>query len=198
MKLKKIIPLIALFAIVIVGVVCSINISAPEDARAQYFCNNKVFSFDLRVDVESVDGDKLYTINGEIFSAYEDDLKMINNANVVVRETNDIFNLISQNEHVVYSGDELLYRCDGKIKLFADSYVVFDADGNKIAHVDFNIFDTVGIMTDTNGNIIARYDSAWFRRDYVVSVFDKCEIDDESVLMIFASYVSDVRADSAN
>lgn len=198
MKFKKLIPAMIVFATIIVGALCSVNINTPGGAKSQYFCDSALFSLNLHVDVESMDGDILYAIDGEIFSAYEDDLRMANKSNTVVRETNDIFNLISQNEHVIYGGDELMYRCDGKIKLFADSYVVFDAYGNKIANVSFNMFDTVGTMTDMDGNVIARYDSAWFRRDYIVSIFDKCEIDDESVLMIFASYVSDVRADNAN
>lgn len=192
---------IALYAIVIIilatlFIVGNTNISAPSNAKSQYFCDNELISFDLRITVKSIDGDKLYVIDGEIFSTYEDDLRMTDSNENIVRETNDIYNLISQNEHVIYGNNKLMYRCDGKIKLLADSYVVYDADGNKIANVDFNMFDTVGIMTDMDGDVIARYDSSLLRRDYIVSVFDKCDIDDESILMIFASYVSDLRADS--
>ena len=86
----------------------------------------------------------------------------------------------------------------GKIKLFADSYDVFDADGNKIAFVSFNMFDTSGVMKNMDGDIIARYDSALSRKDYIVSIYDNCQIDDESILLIFASYVSDKRADDSN
>jgi hypothetical protein len=58
------------------------------------------------------------------------------------------------------------------------------------------MFDTRGIMYNMDGKVIARYDSALSRYDYIVSIYDDCQIDDESVLMIFASYVSDKRADN--
>ena len=93
---------------------------------------------------------------------------------------------------------ELIYVCDGKIKWFADSYDVFNKDGDKIAYVKFNMWDTKGTMVDMDGNVIAKYNSAWSRYDYIVSIYDNCPIDDESILMIFASYVSDVRSDSRN
>ena len=61
--------------------------------------------------------------------------------------------------------------------------------------VTMNLFDTKYIM---DGKEIARYDSSLFGYDYVITIFDECDMDDESVLMIFASYVSDKRADSQN
>lgn len=182
----------------IVIVLFTSQIYAPSDAKSQYFCNRKWLSFDMNVKVEDMNGNYKYTIDGEFFAAYEDDLAMKNSNGDIVRKTNDQFNFISQNQHDIYQGDELLYVCDGKIKWFADSYDVFDKDGNKIAHVNFNIWDTKGIMKDMDGNVIAKYNSAWSRYDYIVSIYDKCQIDDESVLMIFASYVSDVRSDSEN
>lgn len=184
--------------IFIIITIFTFDIAAPNDAQSQYFCDYKNMTFDMDVVVEDMSGNKLYNIDGEVFAAFEDDLAMTGTDNQVVRHTNDIYNFITQNEHVIYSGDdELLYKCDGKIKIFADSYDVFNADGDKIAYVSFNMFDTQGIMKDMNGKIIARYDSAFSRKDYIVSIYDECDIDDESVLMIFASYVSDKRADSS-
>ena len=206
MKLKsetksKIVIYIISFVLVLVifGVAALFPINAPDGAKSQYFCDNhSFFSLDLNVDVEDMSKNDLYNINGEIFALYEDDLTMKNNSGDVVRATDDVFNLISQNNHAIYDGDKVLYHCNGQIKLFADSYEILDSENNKIAHVEFNMFDTVGIMRDNYGNVIARYDSAWLRYDYIVSIFEGCEIDDESVLMIFASYVSDVRADSSS
>lgn len=196
--MKKIIPYLIIIAIILSVVGFTLTINAPNDAKTQYFCDYKHVTLDMEVDVENMSGEKMYNINGEVFSAYEDDLAMSNMDGETVRHTNDIYNLITQNEHVIYSNDGLMYSCDGKIKFFADSYVVYDASGNKVANVDFNMFDTVGIMKDVNGKTIARYDSALSRKDYIVSIYDGCEIDDESVLMIFASYVSDKRADDSN
>ena len=177
----------------------STNITAPNDADTQYFCDYHNISFDMNIDVQDIGGKSLYTINGEFFASYEDDLAMTTKSGQLVKHTNDVYNFITQNEHVIYDAENnLCYKCDGKIKLFADSYDVFDADGNKIAFVSFNMFDTSGVMKNMDGDIIARYDSALSRKDYIVSIYDNCQIDDESILLIFASYVSDKRADDSN
>ena len=181
--------------VLLVITVCTLNITAPSDAQNQYFCDYQHMTLDMEVVVEDMNGNKLYDINGEVFAAFEDDLAMATANGDVVCYTNDIYNLISQNAHEIYRDEQLIYTCDGKIKIFADSYNVYDKDNNKIAYVDFNMFDTVGIMRNVDGDVIARYDSALSRKDYIVSVYDNCNIDDESVLMIFASYVSDLRAD---
>ena len=196
---KSIFVYIAIAVLAVVITLLTINITAPQDADVQYFCDFHNISFDMDVDVQDMNGNSLYTINGEFFAAYEDDLAMTTKGGQLVKHTNDVYNFITQNEHVIYDAENnLCYKCDGKIKLFADSYDVFDADGNKIAFVSFNIFDTSGIMKDMDGNVIARYDSALSRKDYIVSIYDNCQIDDESVLLIFASYVSDKRADDSN
>lgn len=195
--MKKFIPYIIIVIIALAITMCTLTISAPSEYKSQYTCDVKLISLDMNVDIDDANGNYCYNINGEIFAAYEDDLTMKNKDGDIVKTTDDKYNFITQNEHVIMNGDDVAYICDGKIKLFADSYDVFDADGNKIAYVKFNMFDTAGIMIDMDGNEIARYDSALSRYDYVVSIFDACKIDDESVLMIFASYFSDVRADSA-
>lgn len=195
---------VVLIFVVVVGIIggvlfgCGIfSINAPTEYKTQYNCDYKVVSMDLDVGVVGTDGSR-YNINGEIFSAYEDNLTMKNVDGEIVKVSNDDFNFISQNNHTIMTGDDVEYICDGKIKLFADSYDVYDSEENKVAYVSFNMIDTVGVMTDIDGNEIARYDSAVFGYDYVVTIFDGCEMDDESVLMIFASYVSDKRADNSN
>mgnify|MGYP003291947822 CR=1 FL=1 len=194
MKGKVIIaPVIIILTILIASLLFTIK--GPSDASIQYFCNQKMLSWDLNIDVEN----GMYKIDGELFSTYEDDLAMTNKGGDLVRKTDDQYNFITQNNHAIYDKDgNVLYGCNGKFKLFADSYEVVDKDGEKVATVNFNMFDTVGVMRDNNGNIIARYDSALWRKDYIVSIYDGCTIDDESILMIFASYVSDVRADNQN
>lgn len=194
MKRKVIIvPVIIILTILFASIFFIVK--GPSDASAQYFCNQKMLSLDLNIDVEN----GMYKIDGELFSTYEDDLAMTNKNGELVRKTDDQFNFITQNNHAIYDQEgNVLYGCNGKFKLLADSYEVVDKDGNQIATVDFNMFDTSGVMRDNAGSVIAKYDSALFRQDYIVSIYDGCEIDDESILMIFASYVSDVRADSKN
>lgn len=177
--------------------VCFI-IRTPDDADKLYHCDVNLISLGLNIDIEDKSGNRVYEIEGEIFSKYEDDLKMRNMDDTIVRATDDKYNLISQNEHIITDGNKTLYICDGKIKIFADSYDVYDAEEKKLAKVRFNMFDTSGTMEDMNGNVIATYHSALSRKDYAVAVYDTSIVDEESTLMIFASYVSDVRADNKN
>ena len=193
---------VVLICVVVIGIVFCIlsgfgvfGIDAPTEYKSQYNCDYKVISMTLNVDVVGNDESK-YNISGEFFSKYEDNLKMKNVDDEVVKVSDDHFNFISQNNHTIMSGDDVEYICDGKIKFFADSYDVYDAEKNKIAYVSFNMLDTVGVMIDMDGKEIARYDSSLLGYDYVITIFDECDMDDESVLMIFASYVSDKRADS--
>ena len=190
--IKFVLGLVVIVGIIVFAIAGN-GINAPTEFKSQYNCDVNLIS--LKVDVD-ITGTNKYNITGEIMSAYEDDLMMKNKNGDTVKIADDSYNFISQNNHVIMNGDDVEYVCDGKIKWLADSYDIYDADSNKIAYVKFNIFDTVGVMVDNDGNEIARYDSGYFRYDYVVSIFDNCEIDDESVLMIFASYFSDKRADA--
>lgn len=192
------VSLLVIFGIIVAVCAGAFSVDVPTEYKSQYNCDLKVVSLGMEVSVVGVHDESRYNINGEIFSAYEDDLEMKNAAGEIVRITDDKYNLISQNEHVIMNGEDAEYICDGKIKVFADSYDIFDVEGNKVAYVKFNMLDTSGVMVDNDGNEIARYDSGLLRYDYVVSIFDGCEMDDESVLMMFASYVSDKRADAAN
>lgn len=203
MKMKNRFSVVGIFivAVCVVFVLLAgfgvFGIDLPTEYKEQYNCDYKVISLNLNVDVVGTNGND-YNIRGEVLSTYEDDLVMKNADGDIVKVTDDKFNFISQNNHIIMSGDTVEYICDGQIKIFADSYNIYDADENKVAYVYFNILDTVGIMKDMAGNEIARYDSAAFRKDYVVTIFDDCEIDSESILMIFGSYVSDKRADDSN
>ena len=200
---KKINLGVCVSLLVVLGVVIAVcvgvfSVNIPTEYKSQYNCDLKVVSLGMKVSANGVHDGSRYEISGEVFSAYEDDLEMKNGSGEVVRTTDDKYNFISQNEHVIMNGKDAEYICDGKIKIFADSYDIFDVGGNKVAYVKFNMLDTSGVMVDNEGNEIARYDSGLLRYDYVVSIFDGCEMDDESVLMMFASYVSDKRADAAN
>ena len=184
----------------VVGIIAlfgGLRINAPTEYETQYNCNYKLVSMTLNVDVVGSNNND-YNIYGEFFSAYEDNLTMKDAGGEVIKVSADDYNFISQNNHTIMKDDTVEYICDGKIKIFADSYDVYDADSNQIAYVSFNMWDTVGVMIDMDGKEIARYDSSLLGYDYVVSIFDGCEMYDESVLMIFASYVSDKRADSSN
>jgi hypothetical protein len=47
-----------------------------------------------------------------------------------------------------------------------------------------------------NGVVLASYQSGYFVRDYCVEIFDNTQLDDLSILMIFASHHNDYIADA--
>ena len=199
MKFSNVAFILVTIAIIVgVFVAMVMPIPAPNNAASQYFCDAKPFAFTLNVDVENMSGEKLYNINGEFFAKYEDNLAMIDNNKNIVREMADDYNFITQNDHTILDGNGVLYVMEGNYKLFGDSYKVYDNEKNQVATINFDMFMTSGVMKDMDGNTIAQYDSTIFRSDYVVSVFDGCDIDDDSVLMMFASAHSDARSDSSD
>lgn len=187
-------------AVMILGMLISafIPLSAPQNAKSQYFCNVKVLSLTLDIDIENMSNEALYNVKGEFFSAYEDNLTMTDVEGNNVREMKDDYNLISQNDHTIVNGDSVLYIMEGNFKFFGDSYKIFDANKEQIATLECDTFMTSCTLKDMQGNVIAQYNSRIFRQDYIVSIFDECTIDDTSVLMMFASAKSDVRADSSS
>ena len=188
------------FIIVIIAVVltavCAVMSYAeiPDTYKSQYENDVKIVSLNLKVNASSDNAE--YSIEGEILSKLEDNLTMKDSDGQVVRKMIDEYNLISQNNHsIVDSENNVTYTCNGRIKVFADSYDVYK-DGQKVAYAEFNVFDTEGKLYNANGEKIAQYNSGYFRKDYTVTVFESCKMEDEDVLMIFASYVSDKRADA--
>ena len=160
----------------------------PTEYKAQYAHNVNVMSLKLSMTV-----DNIYTIEGEFFSKMEDNLTMTDSEGQVVRKMADNYNLVSQNDHVI-SGGNVEYIAKGLIKVGADSYDVY-VDEEKVAYVKFNLWDTEGILYNAEGVKIAQYTSGLLMSDYTVSIFEECSIADEDILMFFASYVSDKRAD---
>lgn len=183
-------------AIVVAVATIVIPIRKPENAKSQYNCNTHPFALTVDIDVAGADKDDAYNITGEFFSAYEDNLTMRDQNGDVVREMDDSYNFISQNDHVILDGNGILYSCEGNINIMGNSYDIFNNQKEQIGTVEFNAWNTRGEMRNMDGVVVAQYDSNIFCTDYVVSVFENCEIDDASVLMMFASYFSDIRADS--
>ena len=183
-------------AILVVVVGMLVPLRAPQGAESQYFCDVSVLSPRLKIAISDMDNNQLYTVGGEFFHSYEDNLFMDDGNGNVVREMRDDYNFISQNDHFFFDSNGYMYRMNGNFKLLADSYSVYDVDDNHIADIQCSLGMNKIVMTDTDGNVIAQCNSNIVRYDYIVSIFDNCEIDDESVLIMFASCVSDARADS--
>ncbi len=203
MKIKGVHPTIiacAVLAVVIgLSIVVSVIVplSAPQNAKSQYFCDVAVFSFDLDINVENMSGEALYNIDGEFFNKYEDNLEMKDAEGNIVMEMRDDFNFITQNDHAIKRDNDVLCAMEGQFKMFGDTYNIFDANKEQVATLKCNMFMTSCELLDMQGNVMAEYDSRILRSDYVVSIFDGCKIDDETVLMLFASAYSDARSDNS-
>lgn len=175
-----------------------IPLSAPQNAKSQYFCNVKVFALALNIDIENMSNEVLYNVKGEYFYTFEDDLTMKNAEENVVREMKDNYNFITQNDHVITNSNGALYAMKGNFKWFGDSYKILNSNKEQVATLECNMFMTSCVLKDMQDNVVAKYNSRIFRRDYIVSIYDDCAIDDESVLLMFASAYSDVRADDSS
>lgn len=203
MKIKSVHPTIIVCAVLAVVIGLSIVVSvivplgAPQNAKSQYYCDVNTLSFKLDIDIEDMSEKTLYNVKGEFFNMYEDNLDMRDTNGDVVVAMRDDYNFITQNDHAIVRGDNVLYAMEGQFKLFGDTYKIFDSTKKQVATLKCDMFMTSCKLLDMQGNVMAEYSSRILRSDYVVSIFDGCEIDDEIVLMLFASAHSDARADNS-
>lgn len=108
----------------------------------------------------------------------------------------DTYGFIAQDTHGIYVNGEFEINMEGNVSLLGNVYTLKDKDGNTLATIDCNSFDTKGYVTDNDGNIIASYESLYAVNDYTVKICDNGICSDEAMLLIIASYVSDVKYDS--
>lgn len=191
---------IAMIAILIIGGIISVLVplSAPQNAKSQYFCDSRAFSIPLDVDVKNMSDETLYNIKGEWFYTFEDNLTMNDSEGNTVREMKDNYNFITQNDHAIVNNDGALYVMEGKFKFFGDSYKIYNSDKEQVATLECNWLMTSCELRDMQGNLMAEYSTHILRKDYIISIYDECTIDEESVLLLFASAESDSRADAAS
>lgn len=192
---STVIALIIVAVMIIIGF-ASQGSKPSEGVVSTYDCNYRVLSLDTQIETVDKNGNTV-TIKGDIFRIFEDPLSMIDSEGNVLVYAGDAYNFVTQNDHGIYVGDEHVYDVVGEFKLFADSYTVRDAEGNEVAYVKFNMWDTVGKMYTADGTLVAQYNSGYFNHDYTVSIFESNQFDEDVVQMIFASYVSDKEADNS-
>ena len=197
MKTNKIASIIVIIiSVLAIAIGILVPLRAPDNAVSQYFCDVNAITTRLNINVSDMNSNKLFTIKGEFWNIAEDNLVMFDTEENVTREMRDDYNLIFQNDHYILDGNGFRYRMDGNFKVFADSYTVYDNKDQHVADIVCSWGMTGVTMTDVDGNVIAQCTSNLIRQDYIVSIFENCEIDDECVLIMFASCVSDARADN--
>lgn len=150
-----------------------------------YSCDGKVLSLTTKIIVN--DGE--YNIEGNIFRLWEDPLTLSDNKGNTLGIAGDDYNIISQDDHYIKVRDnEIIMK--GKISVFGEYYTIIK-NGEEVAFADYNMFDTAGIIKDSEGNVISRYKSIVFMRDFKVSYNENPILSEEEVLLIHASYYSD-------
>lgn len=128
-----------------------------------YQCDGKVLSLNTEISVN--DGE--YTIDGNILHLWEDPLTLTDSNGSKLGIAGDDYNLLSQDDHYIKVGDnEIIMK--GKISVFGEYYTIIK-NGEEIGFADYNMFDTEGTVKDMEGNVISRYESIIFMKDFNVS-----------------------------
>ena len=162
---------------------------------SEYECDVKNFRFSTEIIIRE-DGEKIAKVKGNIFRIVEDPLTMRDMAGNRIAFAGDDYHFISQDSHVIIADGKVMAEMVGRVKLFGEKYDIYDSNGMKLATVEFNFTDTYGEMRDPVGRLIAEYGSFIFFNDFDVRVSPDCQLDENTVLMIFASYYSDQAFDS--
>ena len=190
---------IAIFVVVIIFIwiigYSSLGIKNDIGSNTEYKCNVKHLNLATTIEINK-ENEYFAKVTGNIFTFITDPLTMIDSDGNKVAYAGDEYHFIAQDSHSVFVDGEVTAEMVGKVEFFGEEYDIYDKDGKKIASVKFNESNTDGEMYDTNGNLIADYNSKLGFYDFDVRITDKCTIDEKTVLMIFCSYYSDQSADS--
>ena len=183
---NKIYALASAIVVAIAIIVACVSINAPT-GRALYFCNNHPMSEHIDIDVKNDNNDDVYNITN-VFFDYTDTLVLDDCNGNALREMDTDYNFVSQNDHVILNGNGMLYSCeddtgnDGPKK-------VFNNHKEQVGIIEYNRNRTKLKLKNLDGLVVAECNSSLLRTDYAVTIFEQCEFDDESVIMMFSSYM---------
>lgn len=161
----------------------------------EYKCDVKNFRLSTAIEIDK-NGEKFATVSGDILRFVTDPLTMYDSNKNKIAYADDSYHLISQDSHSIYVDGVFSVEMVGLVKFFGESYDIYNKDGEKVANVTFNTFNTTGEMYDNSGKLIADFNSKYLFNDFNVRILEECTLDEKTVLMIFCSYYSDQSADS--
>lgn len=183
---------IILVVVILIGV--SIFMMKGIDGAREYDANVHIISLNTNISV-SKDGKEYSKIDGNIFRIIEDPLTMKKDEQKVAY-AGDAYHFVNQDSHTIYLNDEFAVEMAGEFSVLGNSYTLYNSEGVKIGRAHFNFLDTVGYVYDAQDNVIAKYTSILFFKDYKVFIADNDVLSDDAILMIVASYVSDKNYDN--
>lgn len=198
-KVKKVALIVIMFS-VFVGIFTAMSIpkAAAPTIEKQYTCDYK---WRIKTEIHTVnkDGeDVVISGNNPFWKKYQDPLKMMNSDRNAICFADDDFNLVSQNDHAIFKGDELLCVMEGKFNMFGNEYVIYNASKDIIAYAKFNALATKGTLNLVDGTLAASFESKLLGRDYVITIAEDNTMDEDVIQMMFASFVSDAVSDASN
>ena len=162
-----------------------------------YECDGKVWSWEsTKIEIVK-EGQYFGTIKGNFFNFVTDPLTFYDENDKKIAYAGDTYHFINQDSHGIYVNGT--FTCDlvGDFEWFGEEYQLYDFDENLIGKASFSFENLNGTITDARGNIIAEFTSPFLYRDFTVKIYDNCEMDEFTVLMIFASYYSDYNYDAS-
>ena len=195
---RKFIVLAVAITIAVVTVVAFI-LSGNSEAKGphtEYQCDVKSISLSTKIDIDK-EGENFVKVRGNLFRFITDPLTMYDLEDNKIAYAGDAYHFIAQDSHTINVGDTVTVEMVGLVDFFGESYEICNADEEQVAEVSFNMINTKGEMYDIEGNIIADFYSKLFFNDFTVRIYDDCELDEKTVLMIFCSYYSDQKADGS-
>ena len=180
----------------VVAFILSGNLEA-KGPHTEYRCNVKTISLSTKIDIEK-EGENFVNVRGNLFTFMTDPLTMYDLEDNKIANAGDAYNFIAQDSHTISVEDTVTAEMVGLVDIFGEKYDIYNAEGEQIAEILFNMHNTKGEMCDMEGNVIADFYSKLYFNDFTVRIYDDCKLDEKTVLMIFCSYYSDQKADNSN
>lgn len=176
------------------------DMSARSDTSSEpkyvvYNCDVKKFKLSTTIQINK-DGEKYGKVEGNILTLVEDPLTLYDSEDNKIGYAGDAYKYISQDSHGLYLNGEFKYDMVGQIDIWGETYELYDSEEEMLAKAKFNGTSTRGTLYDNDNNIIATYESGLFSSDFNIRIESDCKIEDEVVIMLFASYYSDYNYDN--
>lgn len=196
---KKVIRIMTCVVVVIcllVGAVAVLTGNKKDIGTCtEYKCDVKNLRLSTTIEIDK-EGKDFAKVKGNILKFVTDPLTMYDLNETKTAYADDSYHLIAQDSHSIYVNGIMSVEMVGLVKIFGESYEIYNNDGEKVAKVTFNLFNTNGEMYDNDENLIADFNSKLFLNDFSVRITEDCDLDEKTVLMIFCSYYSDQSADA--
>lgn len=198
-NVTRLIPIIVVLICFLFSYISTLGVFHGDPSSRDYTlyeCDGKVWSWQNTKISISKEGEYFGTIKGNFFALIVDPLSFYDVNGKKIAYAGDTYHFINQDSHGIYTNQEFVYDLVGEFEVFGDEYKIYDFDENLVGKASFSFANLNGKITDARGNIIAEYSSPFLFKDYTVKIYDNCEIDEVTVLMIFASYYIDYHYDA--